>query len=125
MINFAGPIGTGIARGRIPYSNPGEARLFITKARGEDLGDCDRCNAARTLLRYNPEASDDELIEKWRERWEMAVEILDTPTARCTLGRLASALQEKKHLSSDEVHQVIGDATDTIDWAYIFEKQSK
>jgi hypothetical protein len=122
-ILIGGRVARGMAEHRILAPSKTEMVFFLQKARSDSEGTCDWCICARKLLRYNPDASDDELIAKWRHHWAMTVDLLDSVTGRCALDHLASALAEKKHISGVEVQEILGDTWGTIVLEWILRKQ--
>jgi hypothetical protein len=74
------------------------------------------------LIKFNPDADDDALVEKWRQHWQRAVELLDTLNGRIILTRLATALQEKRHLAGDAVNEILGDVWATVVWEHVLDK---
>jgi hypothetical protein len=124
-ILIGGRVARGMAEQRILAPSAGEMTTYLQKARSDSDGSCDWCQCARKLLKYNPDADDAALVERWRDHWRHVVELLDTAVARATLDHLASALQERHHLTGDEVREIIGDAWDTVVWAFVFNKHCK
>jgi hypothetical protein len=118
---LAGDIGSSMCDGKLRAPSREEIQLFLDKARRGEDGDCDRCRAAFLLQYYNEGATDEELIERWRKWWVQARDILDTVTARCAVSRLAAALMEKRHLSGEEAHALLGEGRD-LAWAYIYNR---
>jgi hypothetical protein len=118
MTILAGPIGGHMFRRRILPPSREEILYFVDKMRGSEPYSCDLCKMAWFLHSYYKTATDDELVDRWLTYWRLTAALLDTGYARGVLGRLAAALQEKRHLSGAEVHQIVGDGHELkLQWA--------
>jgi predicted RNA-binding protein with PIN domain len=53
------------------------------------------------------DATDDELSARWLTYWRRCVELFDHVSIRAALGRLATALRERRRMTGAEIAQVV------------------
>jgi hypothetical protein len=109
--SLAGDIAAGIARHRLLAPRQPEIVRYLDKARQGTAGGCDSCTIAKVLLVRDLDASDDELVERWLTYWRRCVELFDTVSFRAALGRLATALRERRRMSGADIEAVVSAET--------------